>query len=82
MADVLRFIAVMVAVVAGALIPGHLLHRIPGWRAWVMTAMILVLLISAIARTLHHLGDPIVWYGAPSLLVAGILGLVYALSTR
>jgi hypothetical protein len=75
--DVFRFVAVLVALVAGSQLPGIMTTRIPGWRAWVVCAAFEVLIASKIVTTLSRIGAPVVWYGAPSLLLASVLILLY-----
>lgn len=80
MADALRIVAVVLAVGAGSQLPGILVRRVPGWRSLVIIIAVELLLFASVARVLDHLGEPLKWYGAPTLLVASVLILFYSLS--
>jgi hypothetical protein len=80
MADMLRFVVVILGLVAASQLPGILTRRVDGWRAWVIVAAIEVLLLSRLAGMLSRLGEPIRWYGTPATLAAVLLILVYVAS--
>lgn len=81
--DVLRGFAIVLGVMALALFPGALVHRIPGWRAWLVAGVVVLLFASLIATTWQHLGGAhIRWYRSPVLLVTAIAALGYVVSIR
>lgn len=81
--DVERGIAIVLGLMAFALFPGTVVHRIHGWRAWIVAATVMLLFGSMIAATWTHLGDShIKWFRSPVLLVASVLALTYVISVR
>jgi phosphatidylserine synthase len=82
-ADLFRGAAIVLGVMALALFPGTVVHRIHGWRSWVVATVVVLLFASLIASTWRHLGHGhIVWYRSPVLFAASILALIYVVSVR
>jgi hypothetical protein len=81
--DVLRGGAIIFGVMALALFPGTVVHRIPGWRAWLVAAVVVMLFASLIGAVWAHLGTAhILWYRSPVLLLSSLLALGYVISVR
>lgn len=81
--DVLRGIAIVLGCMALALFPGAVVHRIPGWRAWLVAVVVVLLFGSLVGGVWAHVGTShIKWYRSPVLLVCSVGALGYVVSIR
>lgn len=80
--DVARGITLTFACMAMALFPGAVIHRIPGWRAFIVACTVTLLFVGAIAANIARWGQPIRWFGTPITLIASLCALIYVISIR
>lgn len=76
-ADTFRYITLGLTVLALFTMPRAVALRHGGTMGWIVSFILLINFFGACLALIDHLGDPIVWYYGPRILLGSVLALVY-----
>jgi len=81
-ADTLRYVTIVLTLLACLLTPRAVYRRVPSNAAALIVMVLVIQYVGATVAVVDSIGQPIVWYRTPRILLASILSLLYVWAAR